>query len=556
MDQLKVAVKQCVKYRFWIAFGISILLPLIAYFVGSGTINAETTKREAEITGAKNEIGKYTAGGIVNAQYQPLAAAKKAVLTQDVDATWRKLFATQEPLLKWPEEVQPRFRAWGRKYPADVDKSQITSTLIDYTILYPEFVEKIYKVFKPFNFEDGTGIVVAPVSAALLTPAPFRQDEPPDLSKVWAEQERLWVVTALLDVIAKVNDSVGAKDWDGAIVKEIRFLEVGSPSDQDQKSIAKGDVLVPADTLSPDGTTAAAAPPPSPTPGSEGGGSVMNGGPGLGSNSREVFYLPTISPQYKSLPIKMTVLVEQAKLPNYLVGLENSPMAIQVAEIEVAKPVSPVMKPAYGERASFGNSMMGMGSDAGGRGEEKMRGGGSGMMGRAMGGGMAANSARGASGGGNGMEEMMRGQRGGGGIGGPAAKPKSGTDNRNTNASKDRKDAEKREKDAAKARAEAKKVDQYFNVVEVTVYGQARFYLSPPPAPQSEASAAPAAPATEAPKVESPTLEAPKAEPPKAEAPKPNAPAADGTKKEDAPKAEPAAPKEDAPKAEPSAPKR
>ncbi len=94
----------------------------------------------------------------------------------------------------------------------------------------------------------------------LLKPAPFSPDNPPEFGKVRAEQERLWVVTALLDVVAKVNDSVGAKDWDGAIVKQINALEVGSQTAQDQKSLAKGETLVPADPLLPEGAAAAAAP--------------------------------------------------------------------------------------------------------------------------------------------------------------------------------------------------------------------------------------------------------------------------------------------------------
>lgn len=60
----------------------------------------------------------------------------------------------------------------------------------------------------------------------------------------------------------------------------------------------------------------------------------------------------------------MVVLVDQAKLPDFLVALENSPMSIQVKEAEIAKPLTPVVKPVYGERSSFnmgmgGYSMMG-----------------------------------------------------------------------------------------------------------------------------------------------------------------------------------------------------
>ena len=41
MDQLKEILQQAAKYRFWIAVGIAALLPLIAYFVGTGAIAEE-----------------------------------------------------------------------------------------------------------------------------------------------------------------------------------------------------------------------------------------------------------------------------------------------------------------------------------------------------------------------------------------------------------------------------------------------------------------------------------------------------------------------------------
>ncbi len=39
------------------------------------------------------------------------------------------------------------------------------------------------------------------------------------------------------------------------------------------------------------------------------------------------------------------------------------------------------------------------------------------------------------------------------------------------------------------------KIDQYYNIIEVTVYGQARFYLAPPPPPETPPSTASPAPA-------------------------------------------------------------
>ncbi len=181
MDQVKDILRQCVKHRFWIAFGIAMLLPMIGYFVGVGGIIQAKVAQEAEITKAKNEIGKYATPGIVNNDYKPLADKKNAALAEDVDESWRKLRALQEPLLRWPAEVEAKFLRWGRKFPTDVDRGEVTRTLVDYTYVYPGFVSNIYKIFKPFNFEDGTGIVVAPDESSLLRPLVISSDNLPDL---------------------------------------------------------------------------------------------------------------------------------------------------------------------------------------------------------------------------------------------------------------------------------------------------------------------------------------------------------------------------------------
>ena len=63
----------------------------------------------------------------------------------------------------------------------------------------------------------------------------------PDLGKIWAAQERLWIQRTVLEVIAEVNKN--AKDWDEAIIRQIVSLEVGSPDAQDQRSLAKSETL-------------------------------------------------------------------------------------------------------------------------------------------------------------------------------------------------------------------------------------------------------------------------------------------------------------------------
>jgi len=566
MDQLKEILRQAIKYRFWIAVGLSALFPLIAYFVGVGKVKEEAKKKTDTILASEKKVAGYKSPTVPTAAYKNVVTEKTDDLTKDVDETWKLLYKRQAPLLTWPDRVQERFTKWGRKWPdkATVDASAVQLAINDYVNVYPEFVTKVYKTFKPFNPEDGTGIVAAQPEAVLLRPSQFTIEAPPTLGKVWAAQERLWIQRTLLEVIAEVNKD--AKDWDSAIVREILFMEVGNPDAQDQRSIANGDTLEEAPEIKdPDKPEDPAA--------SEGGGEAgtpmagrgampgmmpgmgmpgMAGGGAAGS-TESVFYIKNDSTQFKILPVKMVVFVEQDKMQNFLVALENSPMTIQVMDFEMSRPEARVTKPEKGV------AMMGMGGYGGMMGGDAMPGMG-GMTG--MGGMYSRMGGRGGAGGMMpGMEGMMQSMRGGAGgmgmpgMGGMGAVPtKTGVDKRGTNLEKER----EKQIEAVKKSGGTSLHDPYYNIVQVTIYGQARFFFAPPveaPAEPSQAEGTPAAapaegeakaetPKAEAPKAVEPKAEAPKAEEPKAEAPKAEAPKAETAK--EAPKAE--TPKTEAPK--------
>ncbi len=338
----------------------------------------------------------------------------------------------------------------------------------------------------------------------------------PELGDIWAAQERLWLQRTALEVVAQVNKN--AKDWDSAIIKQINLLEVGNSTAQDQRSIAKGETLEEAESIVAPGTEKPEAAEALAVTGMEGmmrarvgQGMGMPGGMsgGGGGASEGIFFVKpeTDRGQYKILPILMSVLIDQDHIQDLLVELENSPMSIQVMEPELQRPSTRVTKPekgtmgdfsGYGE-AMMGGMMRGMGGRMGVRGRM-----GGGMMGY---GGMASGySAMMSRMMGQGMDRMggamMRG-----GAGMTAGPSRTGTDKRGTDRSKTRAE-EKKTVEAAKGPS---LFDPYFNIVEVKVYGQARFYNPPPVEPAAEPSPGETA-ATPAPE------EAAKAEPAKAEA--------------------------------------
>lgn len=593
MDQVKKYLKIAVANRFWILCVVAALVPMIAYFVGNGKIVTQTDAKAKDIDSAYKGVDPYKSGKLPNPEWKSLADAKTAKLTEEINVAWKKLYERQAPLLRWPlDRVEEKFRAWGRRHPEAKEASPDDVQLViqDYVNFHPEYVTSIYKSFRPFDFEKGDGVIISPPEAALLRPEKFEISKAPKLGVIWKEQEKLWVSQAVLAVVNEVNKS--AKTWDQAPIKQIVRLEVACEGAQDPMSKTKGVTLVDAPAILAPGEEAAPVEEEASAggpggmmgqaaygaPGGAGGkggmmgmGDMMGGPGGMGGGvaggtktAPDVvkFLAPpegVENPPYFIVPILLTSLIEQDKIPELLVELENSPMAIQVMSLDLAKPSIKLQKPEKGDTSMLGyggmTGMMGMMGGMG-RGRGGMGGmeGMEGMMGGMGGMGMPGMGGPG-RGGMGGMEGMMGGMMGGG-----AGQPKKGTDVRSKDRRKERETAEK---NLAK-RARQSLQDPYFNVVEVSVYGQARFYNPPPPpAPkesEGDAAAAPAegaekpaeaakpeggdkpseAPKADAPKAEETKSDAPKADEPKAEAPKADAP------KADAPKAE--APKADEPK--------
>jgi hypothetical protein len=474
MDQVKIIVRFLVTYRFWISVCIAAILSGVAYFLGSGPVKDKTKTATANIEKAEKDVKQFSLPGLPNAQYKPLVDEKTEVLTQDVNAAWRTLYDRQVPLLTWPENVQDDFRKWGRGWPEGVDPGIVQLAITAYAHAYPAYIEKLYKICKPYDLEkEEEGVVLAPPAAALLRPAVFPPGKPPDLGKVWSTQERHWTQRTLLEVIAAVNKD--AKNWDEAIIKQILEMEVGSLLAQDQRSIAAADELIEAEPIMAPGEEEMVEEE-MPAAGGRGGRGddegFMPGGGAMGA-SASVFYID--KGQYKIMPVYLAVLIDQEKIQNLLVELENSPMSVQVMDYEMSRPSERVIKPDL--EAGIFNSFGSMGM-RGGRG---MR---SGMMGRRD--EMEGGQFGGNFGGRGAMMMRGRGMSEGRGFGGQGTQPdRQGTDRRALDPKKKR---EALNKMMEERQAGPSLFDPYFNIVEVKIYGQARFYNPPPSETEEEPS--------------------------------------------------------------------
>lgn len=501
MDQLKEFLRQAIKYRFWIVVGVAALLPLAAYFSAHGALTKEYEEGAGAVKSASSDVKQYENGVIPSDEYKTLTDQRTESLTKDINQAWKILYDQQAPLLTWPEEVSERFMAWGRKWPENVDAAAVQQAILDYIQVYPRQVDTVYSSFRPFDYESGEGIVVAPVKQALLRPASFNMAKPPSLGQVWGAQQKLWIQWTVLDVINSVNTK--AKDWDGAPVKQITALEVANPKAQDQQSAVKAEELVLApEIVKPGSESSASSTSATPAASSSGGYesmmqssmgssmdmSMMSGG-GATTKPEEVYVFKGASDTqpFQEVPVFVSVLIDQRRMLDLLAAFENSPMSIRVVDFEMSRPQQRVQKPVKGEDNPVFAGGMGM------MGNEMILGSSYGMMSRSgrgsmMEGGMGMGMSEM-----NMMQSMAAASRGMGGMMGGDTGPakKAGTDIRSDQLKKLQAKKDQGKEDEAKKKEEGSRggfSDPYYDIVEVRVYGKARFYNPPPPEPAPAAT--------------------------------------------------------------------
>ena len=374
MDQLKDILKQAIKYRFWIAVGISALLPMIAYFVGVGPDPGEGRRpRTAKIKAADDGRQASTPRATVpNDQYKPIVDREDGGPDQGRQRVLEEALRPPGPAADLARAAsRSGSTTWGRKWPENVDASAVQIAIIDYINAYPTFVTEVYKTFQPFDSDEGTGVVAAPPEEALLRPVAVHRSRPrPSWARsgprrsgsgssgpcsTWSPRSTRTPRTGTRAIIKQINAARGRQPAGPgpAVDRQGRDARRGPrhrrprprppPPPRRRRPAERRRCRRHARRWAAPAWAAAAA------------------------TAESVYYIKTDSTQFKILPVQMTVLIDQDHIQDFLVALENSPMAIQVMDFEMSKPVSPRDQAREGRRRSAfgGHDGHGMGMGGG-----------------------------------------------------------------------------------------------------------------------------------------------------------------------------------------------
>lgn len=455
MDKLKPVLKQI----FWILFGIALLIPVIGWFLGTGTMAEAIEQRISTLNGLNPTPGAT----VPNDSWITQVAAIKEEREKRLETASDYLWSQQRQYMTWPRRMQPEVE--GKLFEEAID----VRGLEIYRRGFNQQVDELRAIVDPYEIDEMTYRPRGKVAleyAALPLPEATSQwpGGPPTSKEVWYLQEDIWLLRGLLESVRDTNLRAGS---DANIlkvpIKEIVSIELqgGNPealeamsSDEAGMEGMEGEMGSPGMSMGGMGTSmdgmgmgeegmggGAAAGldfpleeevgPATPvmagddmegemgSSGMEMGSSGMEmgmsmgmgmGGEGANSITDLKRYVHEGDLPYKTRAFKMTVIMDHRQLPEFMVELTNSPFPVRILRVNWAQ-LNEEQLYAGATGGGYGgeSEMMGGGRPGarGGLGASGARG----TAGRGMG-GLSAGGRSGFGGG-----PMSGASRGGAGIG-------------------------------------------------------------------------------------------------------------------------------------------
>ncbi len=218
MDKLKPVLA----HKFWIFFGIVLILPLVGYFMTKGGLAKEIEDRRTSL----NTTFTGIPAGVDSANDQWIAQGKLANEKLELHNRQanKALWDVQYAKMRWPKDVAPIMR--GAEYFKPVPPEKGGSKAADkYQDAYPEELRRLWEIVDPLddgqNQRDSNKRRKISFAMASLQQVNYAKwvDLPPTFEEIWPCQEDIWLQTELLNAVARVN--ANAQSITDAYIKQL-----------------------------------------------------------------------------------------------------------------------------------------------------------------------------------------------------------------------------------------------------------------------------------------------------------------------------------------------
>eukprot|EP00913_Durusdinium_trenchii_P035240 g32970.t1 len=208
-----------ITHRFWVLFGVAMLLIPIGWWMGVGDLKSRIEAGESAIDSALTNIP--TGDNHPNPDWIKGAQAVNGKREIYYDNHAEALYKRQQQLQTWPASIASTFE--NIPYLGQVPPKKCSEYADAYFI---DSIPRMYKIVDPVIVDPDdetkqkfTGKVVFPYDLVPKVPFTKWQRFAPSSDELWKAQEDVWLLTALLKAIARVNQ--GDERIDTAAIRQI-----------------------------------------------------------------------------------------------------------------------------------------------------------------------------------------------------------------------------------------------------------------------------------------------------------------------------------------------
>ncbi len=372
MDKFKSVIDYVKKFGFWFLLGLTVLVVLGCWWWATSSVAKEVKDMRGKIDKSFKEVQAIAdTSQHPNQKYLEALDAEEKKLKEKVLAAWKSLYEEQQKKNPWPEVLGKEF--------LDMIKDLKPKEEIPYTYRnrYLNFIQDYFPtLLKEVNWrhpkEDAANLAPGPNGEQQVEMEgivdwdandikrlkdKFNWQETPSDLKVKLAQEDIWVALSLLRVIRNTNGDI--TEHSKAAIKHIDALDIGANAVQAWRA-AEGQVF----------RGGAAAAPASGEPVAPAASGPAAGGTATGEremllhdryvddkgNPLSADAAPPY-PEFKMMPIRMRLYIDQRKIAKLLVECANSAMPIEVRRVRI--------KPGEGQVVDLGGNGMGGASSGG-----------------------------------------------------------------------------------------------------------------------------------------------------------------------------------------------
>lgn len=213
MDKLEPVLKQ----RFWIIFGLTILMSILGWWLAAGRLKAEADTRRQTLKAMEDKIPKTPPP---NAEWATKLSKINDEQDKLVSATRKSLWELQRERMVWPRRIKDNFLA---KLKIKYRDSLPGQAIQQYRLDHGYELQRAYKMISPIDDQTGTGSVFFDEQQV---PKYYSMRQPTS-DDIWNTQEDFWLCEPIFYAIRNFNGGDNGTRYDASVYAVEKFYLTG-----------------------------------------------------------------------------------------------------------------------------------------------------------------------------------------------------------------------------------------------------------------------------------------------------------------------------------------